>query len=125
MAERLWLCPYCSYTWENIPGVVVTAHQLMVCGVVDDCPGVPVLGTWEPDVKKVAGTYEVWMEGWLATGGGSSASLLGSYQASSFLEACIQASDAHPGLGPFNETKLSIWGCRLFETEAEARRAFG
>ncbi len=66
--------------------------------------------------------YAVWMEGYSATGNEAPARLLGSAQADSFAAACAMVCAGDPY---FDSARLTVWGCRLFDNEAEARSAFG
>lgn len=67
-------------------------------------------------------TFNVWVEGYSATGGGSQAWLKGLAQADNFEEACCIIFNDDPY---FNKDKLSVWGCRLFDNESDARKSFG
>lgn len=69
--------------------------------------------------------YNIWMEGLLITGmegTPSKAWCVAEVEASSFKEACIKyfKDDSN-----FNEEHLSVWGCRLYDNEQDARRLFG
>ncbi len=69
--------------------------------------------------------FQVWAEGYQATGNSSRAQLLGSATAETFQGACdiVMRKD---GLREYYDPKrLSFWGCRLFDNEADARSAFG
>jgi hypothetical protein len=66
--------------------------------------------------------YEVWMEGYCITGGSAPAMFMGTCEAGSFEEACVEMCGDHPN---FNRETLSVWGCGLFDNEADARRIFG
>jgi hypothetical protein len=85
-------------------------------------------------------TYEVWMGGWSATGGsGSSAQLLGRFDAESFNEACRIAAKVTGQLADYSDSYLlqtdqgvkripqrpAIWGCCLYDNEADARKLAG
>jgi len=67
--------------------------------------------------------YEIWSEGYQATGDSSGACFHGKVLATSFKEACIK----HFGINNiyFDEDRLSFWGCKLFDNEIEARKNFG
>ncbi len=69
--------------------------------------------------------YTIWMEGFLITGGGAPAQFLGMYEANSFLEACKTAVHVGNHTSDYNEERNTIWGCRLFDNEKDARRSFG
>ena len=66
--------------------------------------------------------YEVWCEGYLATGESGTASLIGKVKAKSFYEACVELCSKNEY---FNKERLTIWGCNLYPTEKEARKHFG
>jgi len=74
-------------------------------------------------------TFEVWSEGYSVTGGHGTAYLIGTVAASTFPEACAKATSqaraAGKDYGEFNPDRLTVWGCRLFPTEIEARKSFG
>lgn len=82
--------------------------------------------------------YEVWMEGFRATGESSGAVLLGKANANSFAAACHivnctnyleslkkEMHSADSERWDYDPKDLSCWGCRLFESESQARKAFG
>lgn len=66
--------------------------------------------------------YEVWAEGYQCTGESGGAHLMGTAEAASFKEACDIVCKDHSS---YNPEQLTDWGCRLYPTEAEARRSFG
>lgn len=72
-------------------------------------------------------TWQVWMEGYLATGmegQPSPARQLGVAAAETFADACeiICAGKEFQALnGTFDPVRLSVWGCRLYDNEAAAR----
>ena len=66
--------------------------------------------------------HEVWREGYRITGESEGARKLGEAQAATFAEACdIVCCD----VGPYDAKTGRVWGCRLFNNEADARKAFG
>lgn len=70
--------------------------------------------------------YEVWMEGYQATGESATASFLGETEASSFKKACKNVISEYPDLIEYYDNKdNTVWGCRLFDNEGDAREAFG
>lgn len=75
------------------------------------------------EVQTYKREYEVWSEGYSATGEQASAKFEGkSKPVFSFTEACHQLlSNNHF----FDPDRLTVWGCRLFDNEMEARKAFG
>lgn len=67
-------------------------------------------------------TFEVWIEGYAASGNRSGARLLDIIQANTFTEAVIEAGR---GDGSFNPDNLTFWGCRSFDNEEDARKSYG
>ncbi len=92
-----------------------------------------------PELKE----YEVWMEGYAATGESASANLVGKVKARSFAQAChILMCKQHlewmekennpnykeyctPGRWDYDPGRLSYWGCRLYWSEELAKKTFG
>lgn len=66
--------------------------------------------------------YEVWREGWIATGNNERAFFYGIYEADNFREACKKAVKEHDSEEYFDENILSDWGCRMFDNEKDARK---
>ena len=70
--------------------------------------------------------YEVWMEGFHVMKCYALAECLGVYDAESFLDACQQAVKANPGYEIlYDKKRNTVYGCRLFDNEADARKSFG
>lgn len=91
-----------------------------------------------PELKE----YEVWREGYAATGEHSGASLLGRVQARNFRQACHilmctrYLQQSHEANKPeyseyyntdwcYDPNKLTDWGCHLYWDEKQARKSFG
>ena len=92
-----------------------------------------------PELKE----YEVWEEGYCATGGKSGAQLLGKVKARNFAQAChvimcqrylqhVEKENSpektgyvRAGRWDYDPSNLSSWGCRLFWSEKLARKSFG
>ena len=71
-------------------------------------------------------TFEIWMEGYCATGEHGAHSFLGTSKGNTFREAVINFINKHPEHKDlFDEKYLTIWACRLFPTEEEAAKNFG
>ena len=91
--------------------------------------------------------FEIWIEGYAATGESGVAHKIGEWEAKTFEEACrnfvypddIETSDPNYKI-PAKGTKLkldlkpdgslqyarpSIWACRLYDNEADVRKSFG
>jgi hypothetical protein len=70
--------------------------------------------------------YEIWNEGYAATGERAQAQYLGKYNGNTFTEAVKAAlEDKKWNMSLFDENKLSYWGCRFFDNEKDARKIFG
>lgn len=70
--------------------------------------------------------FEVWLEGYAATGERGTAQYLGKQKATSFKEACIQALiDKDWDLSIYDENTNSYWACKFYDNEEEARKSFG
>ena len=75
-------------------------------------------------------TFEIWIEGYLATGMEGTpnrASRIAVIDAETFADACVNFSKTEKakGYGRFDKERLSFWGCRLFDNEQDARKSFG
>jgi hypothetical protein len=70
--------------------------------------------------------HEVWREGFRATGSEGTAVKIGEVEAESFAEACDKlCSLASWQIWGGTYDRGTVWGCRLFNNEADARRSFG
>jgi hypothetical protein len=94
-----------------------------------------------PPVYNELKEYDIWMEGYAATGESSKASYLGKSKGRNFQDACMryalkselehrQKMDNEnqyfdTGRWDYDPRRNSIWACRLYETEDEARESFG
>ena len=86
-------------------------------------------------------TYEIWIEGFAATGQAQDASCLGKHKGRNFQDACmrywlkkeIEARKASDRSNTYYSTKRwdydpysnTYWACRMFDNEEEARKSFG
>lgn len=74
-------------------------------------------------------TWEVWSEGYLASGDRADTTFEGRAEAETFAEACriacVERGRWKIEPGSFDPKGLTVWGCRLFDNEADARRAYG
>ena len=66
--------------------------------------------------------YEIWSEGYQASGDSGGARFIGKVYALSFQSAC---SLLLGGNELYNEQANTLWGCRLFDNAADARKRFG
>ena len=74
-------------------------------------------------------TFEIWMEGYAATGQSNTASLLSTEVAYNWDEAVAKYMVMHPDEVDVREKDgikiYSVWACRLFDNEVDARKSFG
>ena len=75
--------------------------------------------------------YEIWREGYLVTGMEgipAPAALLAKVEAQTFSSACDKLctpKEWQKYYGNYDSKRLTVWGCRLFDNAADARKAFG
>lgn len=69
--------------------------------------------------------YQVWSEGYEASGNAAHAELHGEVDAEDFSSACEALFKDSNRLQYFDRQRLTYWGCRLFDNEEDARKAFG
>lgn len=71
--------------------------------------------------------FQVWCEGYRASGDKADATFFGEVEALSFREAVESLRDKSddPGLYTFRGARCFHWECELFDNEADARRRFG
>lgn len=87
--------------------------------------------------------YEIWIEGYVISGGSSKASFIGKCEGKDFENACnnfVYPEDIIGYVGfeqkpevfiekgsklRLDKDGLSIWGCRLFDNQTDARKSFG
>jgi hypothetical protein len=72
-------------------------------------------------------TFEVWNEGYAATGEHGTAQYLGRFEAENFQKACMRAmKELDWDINTYYDVvKNSFWGCRFFDNEVDARKSFG
>lgn len=69
---------------------------------------------------------DLWMEGYALNGDRGTATYLGTFEASTVQEAAkAWATTGSPLAKYLNTARTAVWGCRLFDNEADARRTFG
>lgn len=66
--------------------------------------------------------YAIWVEGFSIQGESCRASKVATITANSFEEACKKH---YKNDTLFDENTLTVWGCKLFDNEKEARKSFG
>ena len=78
-------------------------------------------------------TFQIWSEGFAATGESEKAHFYGYSQGETFNQACLDFRDSNGaklGLdlnkdGALREEYPSIWACRLYDNESDARKNYG
>lgn len=71
----------------------------------------------------MAQTWDIWAEGYAATGdSGSATNLASNVTADSFAEACVFALGNSKLFDPARQT---FWGCKLFSNRHDAQKAYG
>jgi hypothetical protein len=66
--------------------------------------------------------FKIWCEGYSCTGEKSEAIYHGVARGKTFKDACMKYFS---GSTCFDSDRMTYWGCRLFDNEAEARKSFG
>lgn len=70
--------------------------------------------------------YEIWSEGYRATGEEGSATFHGTMRGDSFHQACDRLAEHHSAFAKYYETDtMTYWGCQLFDNEKDARARYG
>jgi len=75
-------------------------------------------------------TFEIWSEGYRATGEAATATCHGTFEGATFTEAVQRyletlGQENRAFYRQHNDGTWTCWGCRLFDNEADARKAFG
>lgn len=69
---------------------------------------------------------QIWSEGFVATGESGPAFCHGEAPGSSLQEACDKLAERDPKFrAHYDRQRMTFWGCRLFDNEADARRSYG
>lgn len=66
--------------------------------------------------------YKIWAEGFSATGDYGTAHFMGEAYGRDFKDAC---ENLFAGDSLFDATRMTHWGCELFDNEADARKSYG
>lgn len=69
--------------------------------------------------------FPIWIEGFQATGESGKAQQIGTIEAKSFQEACDKLGRTPTWREHYDPKARAMWGCRMFDNEADARRSFG
>ena len=77
-------------------------------------------------VTEVLMTWQIWSEGYTATGESGRAMLHGAAKGRTFKDACVEFARTNLEFHRyFDPNRLTYWGCRLFDNGVAARRSFG
>ena len=77
------------------------------------------------EVEVAKREFEIWSEGYVATGNASRANFHGVFKESTFAKACKVWAKTLRQPEYFDEKRLTLWGCKLFDNEEDARKSFG
>jgi hypothetical protein len=71
--------------------------------------------------------YEIWMEGYQATGQQAGASFVGVSEGRNFKDACkkFYQTQSKTEQAYYDVKDNTYWGCGLFPTQSQAIRSFG
>ena len=109
----------------RVVGAVV--RNLLVVAAQDACATPSGQVPTSTRIHEASQAYQVWAEGYRASGDRADATFLGTARASSFRGAVdiIRDRSETPDLYTFKGARCFLWGCELFDNEANARRRFG
>lgn len=109
----------------RVVGAVV--GNLLVAAAQDACAPPELPREYECSWVLGLTVYQVWAEGYRASGDRADATFLGTARASSFRGAVdiIRDKSETPDLYTFKGERCFFWECELFDNEADARRRFG
>lgn len=69
---------------------------------------------------------QIWSEGYVATGEHGTAVCHGDVAAPTLQDACDKLAAQDPSFrAHYDRGRMTFWGCRLFDNEADARRSYG
>ena len=70
--------------------------------------------------------FEIWSEGYRATGDYGTATYHGTVTARTFRDAVKKYAESNPRFKKDLSLRgLTLWGCKLFDNESDARKSFG
>jgi hypothetical protein len=111
------MSPYGEYV-DHLMGIDEMAQRLGYRGPkeVDD-----------PDCGPECQWFDIWSEGYAATGERAGAHYHGCARGVDFRDACVRFFRRQPERDAqyFDARRLTYWACKLFDNESAARRSFG
>ncbi len=82
--------------------------------------------TKDPVKDDAVKKFEIWSEGYVATGESGRAMKHGECFGKTFEEACENFAQARGEFSDnFNRKEMTYWGCSLFDNESDARSLYG
>ena len=76
------------------------------------------------DINTRPHAIDIWMEGYRVTGNASGAQFIGTGYGRNVAEAALELHSRRP-IESLSKDGTAIWGCKLFDNEADARKSFG
>lgn len=77
-------------------------------------------------MEKKTRIYEIWSEGYCASGDSGKATYHGFSEGKTFRAACKKFAENNTSFNSFfDEKNNSYWGCRLFDSKEKAMKSFG
>ena len=72
--------------------------------------------------------FQLWTEGYQATGSKACATYYGEFEAKTFRDAVIKFKatvESEQTRETIDTERLTFWGCKFFDNEEDARKSFG
>jgi hypothetical protein len=72
--------------------------------------------------------FQLWIEGYMATGESGKAQYLGEFEAETLKDAVIAYKNTLTdpySIKCVNIERLSYWGCKFYDNESDARKSYG
>ncbi|GAB6989532.1 hypothetical protein [Paenibacillus pini] len=71
-------------------------------------------------------SYDIWSEGYVATGGSGRVYYHGYSSGESFKEACVNFARENNEFNKyFDAERMSFWGCKLYSSSSDASASYG
>lgn len=134
MRERkpvAWGCRTCfKFDWADCAEPLADPEHVPYRGVdIGKCPGKMVpLYTDDPVTVELPTEFAVWTEGFNIKGDKGTAQFHGTFKGNTFREAvkAFQYSiTPSPGARLIDLDHMTMWGCKFYDNEHDARKLFG
>jgi hypothetical protein len=110
-------CPATMAAWKRVAEAALAYR---------DAPNAEAALAYRDAPNAETGMIDVWMEGFAANSETGTAHKLGTFKAATLAEAVAAWAATGPALAAhLNKEHTAVWGCRLFDNEADARKNFG